>query len=245
MNNEKNEKESLWDKSFLVDFWSFIFYLLSKVSLFDLIRNIPINYIGEDRKSKSIFRSRLFVDIWVIINLILSIISPIILYNIDFKYKTITWIILIYSIARTFEIIIYQINVLLFHEYRIKKRKKQNKDNKESKDNKKNKYEIYSVPRMVICLLQNYIEIIFWVATMVIFVIKLQGSEITFTLGYILRASVMCMTIYDIDAIASVCNNTGQVIYNIAFSEAICGFVMTLISLGRFIGLLPSVNEKN
>lgn len=135
----KKEDEYFWNKSFIVEFWETIFRILSKISIFSLIREIG----AVNKNGVNIFKSYRFVDIWVLSNLVISIISPTILYYLNPKYKIVFYIICAYSIERIFEIIVYQVNVLLFDGYRKRK--------------KGNNYEIYSVTRMVICLLQNYI----------------------------------------------------------------------------------------
>jgi len=80
----------------------------------------------------------------VVGNLIAAILSSIFVYNLSIEYKGIIPIVLVYLILRVFEVIIYQINALLFHPYR--RSKKPGK-----------KYKIKSVTRM---LLLYYITIL-------------------------------------------------------------------------------------
>lgn len=221
----KEENEYFWNKSFIVEFWESIFRKLSKISIFAIIRKIDM----VNRHGVHIFKSYRFVDMWVISNLFVSIISTIFLYYLDIKYKIVFHIISVYSIERIFEIIVYQVNVLLFDPYR--------------KSKEGSNYKIYSVTRMVISLLQNYVEIIFWYCTIIITTIKLF-SVLTISLGDIIISSVLCMTTYNMDIINKVNDSTGSIISNIVFFEVICGFLMTLISLSRFIGLLPSIIER-
>lgn len=223
---ENEQNENFWNKSFIVGFWETIFRVLSTISIFSLIRKIDII----NKNGVHIFKSYRFVDSWALSNLIMSLISPMILYYLDIKYKVVFYIIGMYSIERIFEIIVYQVNVLLFDGYRKRK--------------EDNSYEIYSVTRMVISLLQNYVEIIFWYSTIIITTIKLF-SELSISLGDIIISGILCMITYNMDIVSKVNDSLGSVISNIIFFEIICGFLMTLISLSRFIGLLPSVKERD
>src|SRR5713226_5386298 len=92
--------------TFVLRLWSNIFSFLGKLSLFSAVRWIfP--------KTCSSYG---FVEIWVIANLILSIAAAFL--TRQWPTSVVARTILVYGFVRVFEITIYQINVLLFDEYR-------------------------------------------------------------------------------------------------------------------------------
>ena len=124
--------------TFIVDFWAKIFLYLRKISVFNLvlwifpISNSRIEYI--------------FVEAWALTHVFLSILSvPAVLY---IKNDSVNFIIAFYALLRVFELVVYQINVLLFDEYRVTKAGKT--------------YKLKGYRRMIILLIQNYFEVIFW-----------------------------------------------------------------------------------
>jgi hypothetical protein len=125
-------------KSFIVGLWSGIFAGLKWVSVFQWVRKF----------FPKITRTHLFVDIWVLINLIFSMVCL----SLSSSSQIWWWEILLLSYAgiRVFEVVIYQVNVLLFDPYRAEK--------------KGVKYELGGYRRIVICLIHNYLEILFWFA---------------------------------------------------------------------------------
>lgn len=96
---------------FIMDLWEGIFNFLSKISLFYWVRKC----LGNRIKKKYTF-----VESWVVGNLMVSIIFSFLAYN--SKSKVLLYIILICAISRVFEIIIYQLNVMLFDPYRAQKK---------------------------------------------------------------------------------------------------------------------------
>ncbi|WP_065077662.1 hypothetical protein [Clostridium ragsdalei] len=91
--------------------------------------------------------------------------------------------------------------------------------------------------------MQNYIEIIFWYSAIIITTIKLF-SVVSISLGEVIISSVLCMTTYNMDIVNKVNSSVGRIVSHIVFFEIICGFLMTLISVSRFVGLLPAVKER-
>jgi len=87
--------------SFIVAFWARVFSALRWVSWFQLITSAVPR-----------LRTFVFVELWVLGNLLASFLS---IFIARYAYVSMLWIgVLIYSSIRVFEIIIYQINVLLF-----------------------------------------------------------------------------------------------------------------------------------
>lgn len=218
--NEKGGENKNVEDGFIVEFSDFIFATLEKVSIFNVIRKLNSNI------------SYKFVDLWVVGNLIAAILSSVFVYNLNNNYKGVIVIVLSYSILRVFEVIIYQINVLLFHPYRARK-------SGES-------YKIKSVTRMVIALLHNYIEIMFWYSTMVISIIILNGDNpYSLTWVEIVRSNILCIVTLDGSSIKESVNSNYKYLSSLIFLEIISGMIMTIISLARFIGALPGAESQD
>lgn len=206
------------NKGIIVPFWNFIFKFLEKLSIFTFIRYISLKLF----KKKLGYR---FVELWVLFNLVLSISVSIIVYLGDnnlFMYFLIG-----YGLFRTFEIIIYQINVILFHPYRSRLIGKE--------------YKIKSPTRIVILLFHNYFEIIFWYSSVYIVLSKYIGIESSYRWYEYIKMSLLCFATFD-PSLAEF-SGVSYIVSNIAFTELFAGFIMTIISLARFIGLLPEVES--
>lgn len=166
-----------------------------------------------------------FVEYWVLGNLLCSVCSSLVVY-----YYSCSWLAILlslYGIFRIFEIVVYQINVMLFDPYRALKEKR--------------KYVIKSPTRLVLLLMHNYVEIVFWFTTTVISFLSIDDM-LKNSWTYYLQMNFICITTFD----------TSEMLHNIkqenifllfAFLESVVGFLMTVISLARFIGLLPSVKS--
>jgi hypothetical protein len=207
-------KRNLSD-SFIVDFWERIFNILSYVSIFSLVRLI------KKRMTYS------FVEYWVIFNTVLSFMSTIIVYYINPKFDFILWFFTLYAVLRIFEITIYQLNVLLFDPYRSYKEGKV--------------YKMKSPTRMVILLAHNYIEIVFWFSVILISILT-RDNLLVNGWGYYLRINFLCISTFDTQFVSNAFQTSGRLSL-FAFYESIVGFVITIISLARFIGLLPGVGK--
>lgn len=194
--------------SIIVKFWEKVFDILKHISLFNLIKRIfpKLRYK--------------FVDYWVISNFLLSIIY---IFLVKYTDRTIVlYILFFYGALRIFEILVYQINVLLFDE---NKAKKQNKE-----------YALKSYRRTVILLLNNFIEIIIWYAASYGFLSSQFMNVGTESIAQLIYTSFSVMTGFG-NASIEPASNFG--IYLI-WGESFAGLFMTLISLARFIGLLPA-----
>lgn len=217
--SEESKKNVSIDEGFLIELSDWIFGTLEKISIFNVIRKL---------KNTTSYK---FVDLWVVGNLIAAILSSVLVYNLSMENRYLVSIILIYSILRVFEVIIYQINVLLFHPYRAKK--------------KGEKYKLKSVTRMVIALLYNYMEIMFWYSTMVISIIIFNGDNpYNLTWIEIIRSNILCIATLDGNSVKEAVNSSYKYLSSLVFLEIISGIIMTIISLARFIGSLPGVDIK-
>ncbi|MDU4660565.1 MAG: hypothetical protein E6Y39_10605 [Clostridium butyricum] len=216
---EKLSENTQKDNGFIVELFNGIFGVLEKISIFNVVRQL---------KSDMSYR---FVDLWIVGNMIGAIISTGIAYNLSMNNKIIIYSILLYSVLRVFEVIIYQINVLLFHPYRAQKTGQN--------------YKIKSVTRMVVSLLSNYVEIMFWYSTMVILFIILNGDNPN-KLGLIeiIRSNILCIITLDSNIVKEILNSNYSHLSELLFLEVISGMIMTVISLSRFIGILPNVDSN-
>ncbi|NMA18070.1 MAG: hypothetical protein GX939_04870 [Clostridiaceae bacterium] len=203
------------DESFLVDLWEWIFRGLSYISVFYLVRKITKN------------RTYRFVDFWVIGNLLFSLLSSILVF---YLHENLTWVMIILSIygaLRVFEMIVYQINVVFFDPYRSKN------------------YKIKSTRRMILALFHNYVEIMFWFAVIIYTVATVAHTHIANTLPEYLRyitSTMLCVATFDRSVLENIVGDN-LFIAQVIFLAIVAGLIMTVISIARFIGLLPSVNE--
>ena len=114
--------------TFIVDLWAKVFLYLGKVSFFNLVRWIFPKC-----------RTGVFSEAWAFTHVLLSILSvPAVLY---IKNDYISFIIAFYALLRVFEVVVYQINVLLFDEYRATKAGRS--------------YALNGYRRMIVLLIQN------------------------------------------------------------------------------------------
>jgi len=204
-------------KSFIVELWSNIFLVLRWISPFQVIRTLIPSTKGSYR----------FVDGWVLGNLLFSIGQLWICSAPNLQW----WeaIAVGYGGIRVFEVFIYQINVLLFDEYRARKAGK--------------KYAVRSFRRIVILLLHNYAEIIFW------FALFYRNFDYAFeTHGVALNSflvslnfSFATMTTFGHTTKSPICAVGGILV----FLQSIIGLFMALLILARFISLIPIPETKD
>lgn len=133
--------------TFILDLWAAVFAVLGKFSVFHLVRS----------PCKAVRQSYLFVDAWVLGNLLLALVGVVVF---SFTNNVILLTVFsIYGAERVFETVVYQVNVLLFDEYRAE-RAGQN-------------YAVRGFRRIIILLAHNYVEIMLWYA---IFYLRFHDS---------------------------------------------------------------------
>ena len=197
----------------IVPFWSAVFGCLSYISLFWLFRKLFPRVRG----------SYLFVDYWVLLNT-LGALTVLIIASWRIG-KPVTWlfiIVMIYGYLRVFEIFVYQVNVLLFDEYRARKGGIE--------------YKLRGYRRIVILLIHNYFEVIFWFAIEYVFAVR--GSLVQIkdtTLFGVLHESLLIMVTLSGDTLRPM-HWTGLLIL---LTQSGIGIFMTLLVLARFVSLLP------
>lgn len=195
--------------SFIVEFWARIFFVLGKLSLFSLLR-ILIPSLNSYR----------WIDAYVLGHTFLSLVA---LFIVGFcQNSLIAWGLTIYGAVRVIEINIYQINVLLFDEYRAKRAGRQ--------------YVVRGYRRLVLLLLHNYAEIIFWFAcSYIIFADHFDHKwGHSTTVGGLYTSFIAMSTFGDFNVTPK--HHIGA---TILLFQAASGLFMTLLSLARFIAILP------
>lgn len=212
MSNKKK-----YDNSIIINFWNAVFSILEQISIFNLIR-----YILKLFKKQISYR---FVEGWVVFNLMFAFLSSLFIYN--GANEILASIIALYGVLRIFEIVVYQINVLIFHPYRSQLNGK--------------KYSIKSPTRIVVLLFHNYFEIIFWYASIFMAIHTISNIALGSTWFEYIKQSILCFATFD----TTLVNNSSLIsaVSHVAFSELIAGVFMTIVSLARFIGLLPEVES--
>ncbi|QDA30503.1 hypothetical protein FH039_01190 [Thermococcus indicus] len=210
----------MWEGSFIVDLWERIFRALSKISWFYLVKRFYLRgKVTHD-----------FVDKWVLANTVLSILGILVLYLIPSRWVVYSFI--VYGSIRIFEVIVYQVNVLLFDPYRAYRAGKE--------------YSIKSPIRTVILLLHNLLEIIAWYAVVYMGIAILNNGALTHGPAFYFMGSALCMTTFDPSISSEIAPGTAlSIIKTVAFFEVETGIIMTVISLARFLGLLPDVSPKS
>ena len=195
--------------SFIVEFWSRVFFVLRKVSLFSLVSAVFPQLIT--------YR---FVDFWVLGHTILSFAALVVL---GLCPNTILgWPIVAYGVIRVFEIDVYQVNVLLFGEYRAKRAGIP--------------YALGGYRRLVLLLLHNYVEIIFWFSCSYLFFAdhfyRNAGGRTVFDAFH--DSFVAMSTFGNLNLSPNTAVGTAILLF-----QAATGLFMTLLTLARFIGMLP------
>lgn len=197
--------------SYIVEFWSKIFNTLSKLSIFAFVRW----FWGRPITGR-------FVDTWVLFNLLLSILAVLaVSYGVP---ELLSIMIVGYGFLRVFEISVYQVNVLLFDEYRATKAGQP--------------YALIGYRRMVLMLMHNYVEIIFWLAATYAYLADhydhkwAAGAKTVFGSIY---SSFITMTTFGEFDLQPRTNLAAMIL----LFHATVGLFMTLLSFARFISLIP------
>ena len=178
-------------------------------------------------------------------NLLISFITIIIAKT--YKISIIHYIILGYGLMRVFEIFVYQVNVLLFDEYRAVVKKDQEPEDVEKdvdKQNNKNKnsYAVKSYRRMIVLLLHNFTEIIFWFAASY----AILSNEFSFNIKQATIIEIIYTSFIKLTNFGSVSLDYKTPLgMRIIWFQSIVGMFMTVVVIARFIGLLPAPNSKD
>lgn len=197
--------------SFIVEFWAKVFKALSWLSIFQ-----PIRLIFPKAKEPSA------VELWVLGNLVLSLML-LLLYDAP-GWRWWEWILVAYSGIRIIEIVIYQINVLMFDAYRVRRAGQ--------------KYKVHGLRRLVLLLLHNYVEVIFWFAIIYRHLAnQFSLAEAASMDSYFesTNLSFYTMTTFGRSSANPTTSTTSMLIQ----IQAAIGLFMSILILARFIGIIP------
>lgn len=197
--------------SFIVELGSIIFSIFSWISIFKYIIII----------FPKLKEGTLFVELWVLFNLLLSILLLFI--GCDSRIDIFEYIIIFWGAIRVFEIVVYQTNVLLFDEYRKKK--------------KGLEYKIHGYRRLLLLLLLIYFEILFWFASFYNTLSTEFSNKIVSTSSSFqaIKLSFVSMTSFGQSVIKPI-TTFGEIIL---FVQSIIGLFLILLLFARFLGLIP------
>lgn len=203
--------------SFIVEFWSRVFDVLGKISLFSVVRRLFPRSVNAR-----------FVDFWVLGHLILAFVCVVVVSYLPGHGIAIA--IVGYGMLRVFEVATYQLNVLLFDEYRAVKAGKP--------------YHLEGYRRMILLLLHNYGEIIFWLACT--YTVMASDFDLKWTNGRdtvigSIYSSFITMTTFGEFDLAPKSSFAALVL----LFHASIGLFMTLLSLARFISLIPPPRTRD
>lgn len=192
---------------FVYKFWYFVFCYIETALPFSILRKYFF------KKTKNL------PDKWVVFNTLFSFTTIILIHNniIDNVGKAI----LIYASIRIFEIVVYQINVLIFHPY------------KALVMHGKKEYRIQNPYRSVVLLGHNLIEVVFWFTALTIYL----GSNDYGILHNLAENTIRIFTL-NYEKLSS----NQSILQMVFFVEVLCGMILTIISLAKFIGELPHVH---
>jgi len=132
-------------------------------------------------------------------------------------------VLVVYGALRVLEIIVTQVNVLLFDEWRAHRASRP--------------YALRGYRRLLLLLLHNYAEVIFWFMA-AIFTLS-AGSCLTlehvgFSVAF--RAALLSMVSFSSDSIEPTSRCAGVFLA----AQSLVGVFMTLLTLARFLALMPT-----
>jgi len=197
-------------RSFIVDLGANFFDKLRWISFFE-----PLRKFFPSMKSYG------GVEIWLLSNLLGSILCSLIS-----SAENILWweiVILIYAGIRVVEIVIYQINVVFFDEYRAR--------------SAGSEYHLESYRRIAILLLFNYFEILFW------FALFYRNFESAFNGRKVHLNSFVGSLYYSLVTMSTLgygditpTKTFGKILIII---QTLIGVFMALVVIARFISFIP------
>jgi hypothetical protein len=200
--------------SFMLAFWAAVFGLLSRVSLFTVVRK-TIPWLRHPSRSYAV------VEAWVIAHTVLAGLAAISAHN--WGGTLLVRVLVAYGGFRVFEITIYQVNVLLFDEWRA------------TRDG--GQYALRGYRRLVLLLLHNYAEILLWFMAVLLVLYHAAAVQLdAVSLFGMFSAALALMTSFGAGNVAP----ESLFAATILGAQAIVGLFMTLLTLARFVSLLPS-----
>lgn len=210
---------------------------LRQVSVFQQIRNVSKwiwnrkfkkyhpnasqeEYDIEWKEQRPFTFGYLFPELWVIVNMLLAVLGCVVVAKTS--SAVISYAFVVYAFLRTFELFVYQVNVLLFDPIK----------------SGLTKYRIKSATRMVLLLICNIFEYVLWFSVVYIFMYKTKGQNVD-SLKIIFESISTVTNISSPNEFADF--EKGFDITLIAYIESVIGIFMNIVCLARFISLLPTV----
>lgn len=198
-------------ESSIVEFWLRIFSFLKSITLYHILKRKVPSIENADNTDR-------YVSGWMLLSIAsLAVCSA----------PNLQWwelIILFWGAWRVFAIITIQINLLLFDEYREMKAGRP--------------YRIRGFRRLIILLLQNYAEVIFWFAVLyrnMNWALATSGVNVDSFLVS-LNLSFVTMTSF---GQSSVFPKEGTPAWILMLVQSAIGIFMALLVLSRFVSLIP------
>ena len=200
-------------RSWTVGFWDRFFEIVSWVSLFRLLRPVvrPLSTPGG-------------VEVWVTGHLLLAFAAA--SYSVYGSSRLAVQLFMWYGALRVFEIIVYQTNVLLFDQLRAHRNGQQ--------------YALEGYTRIILLLMQNYLEIVLWFAVAISYFIPEVGVDVHRTLPELLANSFANFTGFGPSVLKP--DTTGAQAW--IWAESAAGLFMSIVVLARFISILPAPRSK-
>jgi hypothetical protein len=200
--------------SFIVPVWAAIFRALSVISLFGLLR-WAMPWLQDKNRSYAV------VETWVVAHTALALFAALLAHA--GVASTLVTVLLVYGGFRVFEIVVTQVNVLLFDEWRARRAGRS--------------YSLRGYRRILILLLHNYAEVVFWfVAALVSFnrwswlVLDDPSFSATF------RATLLSMVAFSTEGVRPLGRYAGVLLT----LQSLVGVFMTVLTLARFLSLMPT-----
>lgn len=214
------DEEGKEEATFIVELWCAVFGFLRKLSVFSLVRLL----IPSSRESD------LFPEVWALGHLLASIA----LAAVSSVPELVWWeaFAIAYAGLRVFELVIYQINVLLFDEFRAKKEGKP--------------HALRGYCRSVICAIHNYAEFIFWFALIYRNVKGAFTIDPRFVLDLGSFSSALSHSFHTMTSFGhSSAIPSGGLGTALVTLQACIGLFMIVFILARLVALLPIPATKN
>ena len=230
------------DEGFIVQSLFFVFYYLERVSLFFWLRaGARWRFERKKRKNKKTNAEKkpfvmtyIFPEIWVVGNLIFATISHFFVRHLELDW--LIYVLIAYSVERTLEMFVYQVNVLFFHRLNPVFIEQKASIPEKGKRIVTEEYAIKSSARTVWMLILNMVEYVLQFAVIFAAAGTLQ-QDYSMHIS-LLESFQLFMSLGGLDSYSS------GILMTVAYIETIIGIFMNILCLARFIGALPEVREK-
>jgi len=204
--------------------WAAVFGALRQVSLLHLLRMVS-DISGRLARLQRLLLSTWFVDAWALGHLVISLLAVAIVT----RYPTgpIALGLVVYGVFRTVEIVILQLDIMLFEPYRRHKAHLP--------------HSLRGYRRSVVLLLQNFGEIVFWFAAAYAILGCAELLQKDLSILGLIRASFVTTISFGSSA-PEVVGPEGLAM--VAW-QGLVGLLVTVLSLARLIGLLPRPDSRD